>query len=852
MVDGKRGLRPHWRQVLGTFSALGEGGLAEKAQRLNAAFDDDGVGGILQSPNRQAWRCDPLPLPIIASEFAALTEGLAQRAELMEAILADVYGKQTLLADGHLPPAMVFANDRFLRACHTDRPRHPGHRFIDFYAADLIRGPDGQWQVVADRTMGAAGIGYALENRDVLSRVVPEVFRGAQMRPLRPFFEVWQSALIRLGQERARMARFQQAQFQAQSQLQFAGLVAPSAAGPGIAMLTGGTRNRHWFEHMMLARELSCALVEGGDLTVRGGVVFLKTLKGLQRVDVLVNRMDPRSLDPLELESSSAGGVTGLMDATRSSSIHISNDPGAGMAEAPALAVWLPSLAMTLLGEPLKVGSVPTLWLGDPGSRAVAMGDLDRWQIRSATNRHTDAINVPAMAPQARAELLRDIGERPWRYAAVARMSPSVVPCVEGGRMEPRPVLLRVYLVFDGQTWHAMDGGLARVVETGARADGKVASGDRVAKDVWVLLDEGGTMHTVPQPPTPPVAIKRTTADLPSRVADNMFWLGRYVERLEGSARLVRATLARLSRSDIMPHEMVELAALSSSLAKARLIPAESVAVAGSVSALMTALLGSLRESAVNPGSIADLVGSVAHLTDLVRDRLTGDMYAAYTGALRGISQHARRVHGQAEGIASVMTEIMRFSASFAGLAAENMVRGGGWLFLELGRRMERAVAVCTQVGYALEQPPSRVEPALKLVLELCDSLITYRTRYLTVLQPAPVLDLVLADEGNPRGLAFQLLAIENLLEQIAGSDGEHALSSVVSEIADDVQFMVQRVADAPDQAVAAAALPEILHRHAASMADLSDRVTRHYFALLPASQTFGTGEETPPLRGAA
>ena len=479
------------------------------------------------------------------------------------------------------------------------------------------------------------------------------------------------------------------------------------------------------------------------------------------------------------------------------------------------------------------------------------MADLDTWHIRSATNRHTDAANVLTMAPPARSALMRDIGARPWRYAAIGQMAPSVVPCVEDGGMEPRPVLLRVFLVFDGLTWHTMDGGLARVIETDTRQDGKPASGDRVAKDVWVLLDEGGTMHAVPPPPTPPIAIKRTTADLPSRVADNMFWLGRYVERLEGSARLVRATLARLSRSDIMPHEMVELAALSSSLAKARLIPAESVAVAGSVSALMSALLSSLRESATNPGSIADLVGSVAHLTDLVRDRLTGDMYAAYTGALRGISQHARRVHGQAEGIASVMTEIMRFSASFAGLAAENMVRGGGWLFLELGRRMERAVAVCTQVGYALEQPPSRVEAALKLVLELCDSLITYRTRYLTVLQPAPVLDLVLADDGNPRGLEFQLRAIADLLERIAGPDGEHALSAVVTEIADDVRFMVQRVADAPDQAVAAAALPEMLHRHAAAIADLSDRVTRHYFALLPAAQTLGTGEEMP-ARGAA
>ena len=850
MVDGQRGLRPHWRQLLGTFSGLGSGGLVEQVRRLAAAFDDEGSTGILQSAGRQAWRCDPLPLPIQASEFAALTEGLAQRAELLEAILKDIYGPQSLLSDGLLPPALIFANDSFLRACHTDRPRHPGHRFMDFYAADLIRGPDGAWRVLADRTVGAAGLAYALENRDVLARVVPEVFRGAQMRPLRPFFDVWQGALLRLGQERAQIARFQQAQFQAQSQLQFAGLVAPASTGPGIAMLTPGTTSRHWFEHMMLARELSCALVEGGDLTVRGGVVFLKTLKGLQRVDVLLNRVDPRGLDPLELDSGSGAGVTGLMDATRTSAIHVSNDPGAGVVEAPALAAWLPFLSQRLLGEPLKLESVKTLWLGDEVVRQAVLGDLAQWHIHSATDRRAPAVDPNALEQAERTALLADIALKPWRFCATLATPPSVAPCVGPDGMEPKPIVLRVYMAFDGKTWHAMDGGLARVVEPGNRAKDTVPR-DRISKDVWVLHDDGRTTIGVPSSPAVPVAIRRTTGDLPSRVADNMFWLGRYVERLEGSARLVRATIARLSRGDVMPHELVELAALSRSLVKARLIPAESVAATGGATALLSALFGSLRESPTAPGPIADLIASVTHLTELVRDRLTGDMYAAFTSALRQIRQNARVVQGNVEVLSNVMVDILRFSASVAGLAAENMVRGGSWLFLELGRRMERAQSIATQVGFALEQPPARVEPALKLVLELCDSLITYRTRYLTVLQPAPVLDLVLADGTNPRGLAFQLDAIATLINQIEGP-GDRTLSRDALAVAEDVQFMVQRVADAPDQSDAASVLPAILHRHAATIADLSDRVTRNYFALLPAPQSVGTGEEASPLRGAA
>lgn len=843
-VDGQGRLRPHWGHILGAFSALRDGGLPEQAQRLNAAFDNEGMTGILQSSGRQAWRCDPLPLPLMAAEFAALTEGLAQRAELIEAILRDVYGSQSLLAGGHLPPALVYPNDGFLRACHMDRALHPSHRFMDFYAADLLRGPDGAWRAIADRTASAAGIAYAMENRSVLSRVIPEVFRSTQMRPLRPFFDVWQGTLQRMGQERATIGRFQQAQMQNQQQFSFAGLVAPPHVGPGIALLTPGTTSRHWFEHMMLARALSCALVESGDLTVRGGAVFLKTLKGLQRVDVLLNRKDPRLLDPLELDSG-ARGVPGLMDAMRSSSVHLSNHPGAGMAEAPALAAFLPMLSMRLLGEPLKLESLETVWLGDAQGRQQVLANLGAWLIRPATNRRPPAIDPNRLTEAERRALSADIERKPWRFSATKAQSPSVAPCVGSDGLEPRPVVLRIYMVFDGTTWHAMDGGLARVVEGGAAAD------ERISKDVWVLNDEGHDMFGVPPVPNVQVAIRRTTGDLPSRVADNLFWLGRYVERLEGSARLARATIAGVSRGAVMPHEMVALRALSRSLVKADLISADAVAVAGGGAALLSALLGSLHEGGAAEGSISHLIGEVAHLTELVRDRLTGDMYGAFIAALRQIRRNARAVGGSSEALSQVMVDILRFSASVAGLAAENMVRGGGWLFLELGRRIERAQSVCTQIGYALEQPPARMEPALRMVLELCDSLITYRTRYLTVLQAGPVLDLVLADEGNPRGLAFQLVSIGALLEQIGGPS-DRALPSIVATLASDIQTMVGRVADASDQAAAASRLPVVLHHHADTIAALSDRMTRHYFALLPATQTLGMGEESTPLLGVA
>ncbi len=359
MVDGKGGLRPHWRAILGAFSAFGEGGLQERGRRLDHAFAEEGVASLLPGIRTEdvAWRCDPVPLPIPADEFAELEAGLAQRASLLEALLADIYGHQSLLADGILPPALVFANPGYLRI-GREAARAP---YLHFYAADLIRDPEGVWRVLADRTGNAGGISYARENRRLLSRVLPEAFRPVRVNQLRPFFDVWQDALRRL---------------------------APGGKpNPGVALLTPGTAHRQWFEHMFLSRELSCSLVEGGDLTIRDGMVYLKTLKGLQPIDVLLRRIDGRLIDPLELDSSQVG-VPGLIDAARGGTVRIANDPGTAAVEAPGLSAFLPALAERLLGERLRLPSVPTLWLGTAGSdRLGAAAGARRQHPRGRTRR---------------------------------------------------------------------------------------------------------------------------------------------------------------------------------------------------------------------------------------------------------------------------------------------------------------------------------------------------------------------------------------------------------------------------------------------------------------------------------
>ncbi|MEO3471835.1 circularly permuted type 2 ATP-grasp protein [Roseomonas sp. CAU 1739] len=811
MVDGRGGVRAHWRQLLGIMGGMGEGALAERGRRLDRAFEDEGIAGVLPGAKRDAaWRCDPLPMVLPATEFAALEAGIVQRARLLEAILADLYGPQALLSEGLLPPELVFANPGFLRACHSlgAPPQRP---LLHLYAVDLLRGPDGQWRVLADRTSAPAGPGMARENRRLLGRVMPEAFRGAQVRSMRPFFDVWQDALQRLAP--------------------------PEVGDPAVALLTRGSQAPRWFEDMLLSRELSCALVECGDLTVRGGVLYLKTLQGLQRVDVLLSRVDGARLDPLEMTGAGTAGVPGLLDAARNGAVRILNAPGAALAEAPALAAFLPALAGRLLGETLALPSVETLWLGTSGA-AERVAREDGWLLRRATDG-----SMPA-ASQAEA-VAREARDTPAAFAAVHVPPPSLVPCVTGDGLEPHSLVLRMFAVFDGMDWRVMPGGLARIGQAAALGGALPSQG--LSKDVWVMADEGSDIIGPAPAHLPPLPIRRMHGALPSRVADNLFWLGRYTERLERAARLVRATQARISRGVVLPREAAEVAALARCLAHAGFTGAEEVIGSAAAQGLPSVIAAALREG----GAVTILTDRIAALTAMVRDRLTADMYATFTLTLRAARAEIQQAGSNLDAIGRAMIAVLRFATAVAGIAAESMVRGGAWLFLDLGRRVERAQAIASEVGFALDEPPARIEGGMRLILELCDSVITYRSRYLTVLQPAPVLDLVLADPSNPRALAFQLEAISRNLSEVSTAD-DSALPDEAASLLAEAEAIVNQLVAAPDQAIAAAALPPRLEALANRIAALSDAVTRRYFALLPATQALGLEGAEPALRGAA
>ncbi len=799
MVDGQGGLRRAWRGVIEPVLTLGPGQLERRDIALRRAAAEEGA----------AWRCDPVPLPMPAAEFAHLAAGLAQRATLLEHVLADIYGPQTLLARGAIPPALVFGSRNFIRPA-----RHAAfgaaRRMLHLYAADLVRGPDGAWRVIADRCAKPSGIAAVLENRRMLRRVVPELF-GTAIQGLRSFFEDWRDALR--------------------------GGLSPEG---GIALLTDGRGSFGPHEPGLLARELGCHLVRGGDLTIRGGKLWVKTLRGLKPIDLLINRQPACLLDPLELDWDDGAGVPGLMAVVRDGGVAIMNDPGAGLGGDPGIGALLPELARTVLDEPLALPAEERVWLGDARGRERVRADPDRWWFLPAHNAEVRPVAYATLSPAGRDKLRRAIATRPGRLVAAAPVERSVMPALVDGTLEPRPVVVRLFLRQDAAGWTALPGGLVR------------AGG--VTKDLFILSEgdarEAAGRETVPHRlPAAALAIRRVEADLPARVAGQFFRLGQRLERLETGARRLRALALRLGRYTERPQELIELRILAASVEPTKLLPAE--ALIDPAAPGLRAALGRLAE----PGSLlAAAFVKLAVGIEGVGDRMTGEMLSVLHQALadtRAAFADARG-EGSLDGVAHVANRLLGLTASLAGFAAETMVRGGGWLFFDVGLRLARAESCCTLLAASLgpaarlprlrpglEGPPD-TETALAVLLELAHAAITYRSRYGLRLEPAPVLDLAVADEGNPRALAFQLAALAAdfaRLHEVGGAE----FAAAIARMAGEANAIVARIVAAADPAAEAMHVPQAAAHLMRETEHLRGRIRRRYFDLLPEVRTFAT-----------
>ncbi len=814
LMGGTGAIQPHWLPLLGALGALTTEARRDRFERLSARVRETGIAhDLFADPNETSppWRVDFMPLILPAAEWRLLEAALAQRANLFERVVADIYGPQQLMASGAIPPALIFNDPSFLRACDDIGS---GGGFLQFFATDVARGNDGRWRVIDTHTETPAGIGYALANRTVQTHVAGDMFTDSNALRLAPFFEQLQAALARRS----------------------------NRADPTIALLSPGPHHNDFFSHAYLARYLGHLLVEGGDLRVDGERVFLKTLDGLKPIDLLVRCVAGGSSDPLELDPSGFLGPVGLVQAVRRSPELVVNALGSAVAENRGLGPYLPHLARTLLGQDLIIPDGVKWWLGEASARDHVFANIDQFVIRPAhertarPGRATPGRDPSKMSADARAALKSELELNGASFVAEAKTPFGTTPSIGPDGLVPKPFALRLFVARTPNGYCVMPGGLAMTVDPYSAVS--LSAPDGESRDVWIVGDGAAQpFHSLWRPVTEIAPIQRTPRELPSRAADNLFWLGRYAERADWTLRVLRQSLGRLDEGAGGRQDLAAVAHALDSILKREDTPEKTKPVATDAQRVR-ALAHELMTSAKRPFALPQTLTQVQRIAGLVRDRLSQESWRTLNTFQNYRGWQADAAQASIGETVDLLDTGLGAFAAFNGLMHENMTRNLGWTFLDMGRRLARALAICDLMlavfGAAGAQEGD--DPSLAFVLDVADSSMTYRARYRQTPMLPLVLDLLLIDETNPRSLAFQLAALSAHIDQLPQNSaqlGRLDESRLLMALLTRVRMAeVARLAE-PGIGGTRTALVDLLTEQSQHLLDLSDSICRRYFALV-------------------
>lgn len=692
--------------------------IAENGVTYNVYADPKGID--------RPWKLDPLPLLLTPDEWQHIEQGVMQRARLLNEVLGDLYGPQRMLEAGILPPELAFGHPNFLWPCR--HIKQINNRWLSVYAADLARAPDGQWWVLSDRTQTPSGAGYALENRQIMARIWPEMLRDLHVRYLGNFFTALREQLLS---------------------------TAVDDESPLAVVLTPGPFNETFFEHAYLARQLGFPLVEGSDLIVRNSTVYLKTLIGLRRVHGILRRLDDDYCDPVELRSDSALGVPGLLSAVRAGRVNIANSIGAGVLESPAWMGFLPGAAEWLWNEKLHLPSVATWWCGEKPALEYSCANLDKLVIKGTyPNQKTGPIFGDQLNAEERKDLIARMRQRPYTYVSQERFALSRVPTMNGTESAEwlaRAVSIRVYAVATADGFKVMPGGLARIAgDTSVDVVSNQRGGS--SKDVWVLpsqqRNEGGSSTLA----MPRVTLRHQ--EVPSRVGENLFWLGRYQERCEHKLRLLRGTLNWRVDEKLWQHGQAACERAGVILDNDDISAAFDPAVATSITADMQHLQWCATQ---------------------VRARLSVDHWRA----ISELRQRLQRMPRKSAVLREVLDRTILIHSALNGYVADDMTQDLGWRLLMLGRRLERLQLSCALLSSQLQLPVLTEQGTLEWLLEVNNNQMAFRRRFMMTPRLGMVMDLLLNDLSNPRAVNCQCeVIIRDLLE--AGEISSNAEARVL------------------------------------------------------------------------
>jgi len=793
--DAHGAVQPDWADLAARLGAVSSRTIESRRARAQQVLDDNGI--LLTGPHEVSqphlWPLDPVPFQLGSDAFAGLSAALSQRARLLNAIAADLLGPQRVIRDKVLAPAVLFANPHYQRA-YRDLPV-AGGRYIHLYAADLTRGEHGQWWVQGDRTQAPSGLGFTLENRIAMARVHGEMFGAMNIRRHARFFQAFRQTLDAL-----------------------AGDATPN---PRTVLLSEGPVGHRGFEDAYLARYLGYTLTVGEDLAVRGNRLVMKTLGGALPVQVILRRINDDACDPVELSSATSLGVAGLV-------------------EAPALSAFLAPLCRYFIGEDLELPTVATWWCGQANERQHVLDHLESLYVYPAFQAGVAPIDPARLTRRQRADLVDAIRQRPEHYVGQARLRRGTTPAWTGEAYEPWHWALRMFAAMEGGGYRVLPGGLVRLAHEDTMLDFEPSQAERT-QDCWVAGEGPADTLSLLPPSDQPIELQRSGAELPSRVADNLYWLGRSMEAAEGRARLLRALINRLEMEGA--RETQALGAGWGPLA----------ALLGDGADPQTPIAARIKRNALvapESGNLRHAIRECVRLAQAVRDRISIDAWRLVARMERYLVQAAASnplTDDDLTDVAALLNHLVLELVAFGGLMSESMTRTLGWRFLDLGRRMERARRTAELLRATLVEPIEDPRPMLATLLEACDSAMTYRTRYLADLRPVPVIDLLLTDEINPRSVAYQLARVRGHIDELPRDaapleqEADHRLAAAL-----DQRVRAADPSALADNAPRRAALDELLTAVRDGLPALDQALTARYLTHTGLAKQFSLIEPTP------
>lgn len=797
MADGQ--VRPAWSEWLSTLRSFSSRELQTRWRGVQALLRENGVtfnvNGLDDGLDRP-WDLDPFPLMLTSREWSETERGLKQRVRLLESLLEDVYGEQRCLHEKWIPAPLLWANPRFQRSCHG-LPNPPECR-IWLHSVDLVRHESGKLLALRDRAETPGGCGYALENRLALTRMVPEFFQSQAIRKLGPFFRAMRDTLVEI-----------------------AGRFGPEAS---VVFLTPGPASQTYFEQAYLSQYLGYSLVQGDDLTVRDNRVYLKLLEGLKPVDVIVRRVRDTHCDPLEIPTELNIGIPGLVQAVRAGNVVVANSLGCAFVETSALQSYLPRLCREYLGEDLLLQGVPTYWCGEPDKLDHVLNNLDDFAIKRAfSEKKEPTVFIASDRDCDRAQLRQNLLDDPESFVAQEIVQFSTAPSLGEDGLEPRRVLLRTFVARDGDEHCVMPGSLALVSADPTSTIASLDSGSR-SKDTWIL-EHGESSNQKPRTDRKKsVPISRGGDGISSRTADNLFWLGRYLERAEGLCRVLRSCFSHLAKEPLAPGDspLPSLLYFISPRWSTRDLTRERYS---------ERLLDLLVKPHQMDGLRVSLDG-LRRLTGVLRDRLSTESWTISNQLLEWSEEDPKTLTHALNIINRMLTG---FSAC-SGMVAENMTRNHGWNFMDIGRRLERGAHTIALLRRCLTVQRGVEFELLDSILEITDTVRTYRRRYPGGLETAPVVDLLLADPSNPRSVLFQFDKLREHLEALPSRRGVQPLTEperILIRCTSTIKLADMHSLVRPTRGGKRGELTRHLRELGKSLPEFSDHLARIYFSHL-------------------